>query len=506
MKIRMPRRRIWRVAIYSISFLLVLTAADMILVQMRRTIHPGYDTTRITAPLQPDGSIDYLVAVDNRMSAGVTPDNNAAVLLLQAFGRKALAPKQPPDGVTDRLGMPHLPEQGDYFITHDEYTKQHPEWVREDLTDMNYPFTWPTKVDDLTAHWVKDNTKALSLVTQASRQTRFFIPLFAGYRYETMIEVLLPHLLPFRDCANALNARAIMRIKEGDMAGFRDDVVTAHRIARLLSHQPTLIERLVAMHMEKTTCEVERVALDTGKFSGDQARALATELDALGDLPSFTDAVDQGERVFALDTLQALARQGPVRAGELLNAVLQQPDGGLAPPAVFRFVPIPYEALMRSVNQSNDRLLDILQKPTYQSSIFSFKQWEQQINAKRVEQLSVWDLMNKDWPMQLFAPSMLKILQTETTGQMERRLTQLALMLAAYKSDHGEYPASLADLSPAYLATVPIDLFTEKPLIYSRVENKYVLYSVGPNGEDDHGKKDDLVASTFVMETPPPKH
>ena len=285
MKLRMPRRRTWRVAIYSISFLLVLTAADMILVQMRRTIHPGYDTTRITAPLQPDGSIDYLLAVDNRMSAGVTPENNAAVLLLQAF-----------------------------------------------------------------------------------------------------------------------------------------------------------------------------------------------------------------------------ARQGPVRAGELLNALLQQPDGRLPPPAVFRFVPIPYEASMRSVNQSNDRLLDILQKPTYQSRIFSIKQWEQQIHAKRAEQLSVWDLMNKDWPMQLFAPSMLKILQTETTGQLERRLTQLALMLAAYKSDHGEYPASLAELSPAYLATVPIDLFTGKPLIYSRVEKKYVLYSVGPNGDDDNGKKDDLVASTFVMETPPPEH
>lgn len=141
MKLRMPRRRTWRVAIYSISFLLVLTAADMILVQMRRTIHPGYDTTRITAPLQPDGSIDYLLAVDNRMSAGVTPENNAAVLLLQGF-----------------------------------------------------------------------------------------------------------------------------------------------------------------------------------------------------------------------------ARQGPVRAGELLNALLQQPDGRLPPPAVFRFVPIPYEPCMRSVNQSNDRLLDILQK------------------------------------------------------------------------------------------------------------------------------------------------
>ena len=506
MKPRLPRRRIWRVAIYVSSLLLVLIAADMVLVQMRRKIHPGYDTTRITAPLQPDGSIDYLRAVDNRMSAGITPDNNAAVLLLQAFGRQALASKQPPDGITDRLGMPHLSEHGDYFISHDDYTKQHPQWVRPDAVDLNSPSTWPTQTDELTAQWVRDNNKPLALITQASKQPRFFIPLFAGYRYETMMEVLLPHLPAMHDSANALNARAIMRIREGDMAGFRDDLLTAHRLARLLSHQPTLIERIVAMHMEKTTCEVERVGLATGKISGDQARAMATELDALGDLPSFADAVDQGERVFALDTLQTLARQGPVRAGEILNAVLQQPDGGLAPPAIFRFVPIPYEAAMRSVNESNDQLLALMQHPTYPGRIFSYKQWEQKIQPTRAEQFSVWNLMNKDWPTQLFAPSMLRILQTETTGQMERRLTQLALMLAAYKSDHGEYPASLTDLSPAYLAKVPIDLFTEKPLIYSRVEKKYILYSVGPNGEDDNAKKDDLVASTFVLETPPPKN
>ena len=62
MKLRLPRRRVWRVAIYLGSFLLVLAAADMVLVQARRTIHPGFDTTRLVAPLQEDGSVDYLIA------------------------------------------------------------------------------------------------------------------------------------------------------------------------------------------------------------------------------------------------------------------------------------------------------------------------------------------------------------------------------------------------------------------------------------------------------------
>jgi hypothetical protein len=60
MRLRLPRRRIWRAAIYLTCLLLILTAADLALVRVRRTIHPGYDTTRIVSPTLPDGRVDYV--------------------------------------------------------------------------------------------------------------------------------------------------------------------------------------------------------------------------------------------------------------------------------------------------------------------------------------------------------------------------------------------------------------------------------------------------------------
>src|SRR5215467_16284740 len=44
------------------------------------------ETTYLTEPLRPDGYPDYVAALNQRMSEGVTPDNNAAVLLMKAFG------------------------------------------------------------------------------------------------------------------------------------------------------------------------------------------------------------------------------------------------------------------------------------------------------------------------------------------------------------------------------------------------------------------------------------
>ena len=47
-------------------------------------------------------------------------------------------------------------------------------------------------------------------------------------------------------------------------------------------------------------------------------------------------------------------------------------------------------------------------------------------------------------------------------NEQVQRNVQIAFALAAYKSDHGNYPAKLDDLAPKYLATVLDDLFSGK--------------------------------------------
>jgi hypothetical protein len=64
----------------------------------------------------------------------------------------------------------------------------------------------------------------------------------------------------------------------------------------------------------------------------------------------------------------------------------------------------------------------------------------------------------------------------------------LAIALAAYQCDNGRYGEKLDDLAPKYLASVPEDLFTGKPLVYRPLGNGYVLYSVGVNGKDEGGR------------------
>jgi hypothetical protein len=508
MKLPLPRRRAWRVAIYLGSLLLVLIAADMLLVQWRRRIHPGYDTTRIVAPVQADGSIDYAAAIDEHFGAGITPDNNAAVLLLQALGRGAIPKVQPPDGLTQRLGMPHLPESGDYFIPFDEYCKQHSITEPQDWADQTIPKTWPPKLDDSMQQWVKTNDKPLDVLVRASQRPRFFIPINAGYRYTTLAEVLIPHAGRLRNASRALQARALMRLAGADdVRGFQQDMLALHRWARLIAQQVTMIERLVGMAIETAACQAERAAASGGKIPPDQARAMARDLGEMPDVPSLDEALDYGERYFSLDILQALARRSPTDAGRLINALTGMPEWRFGPPMMFELVPIPYEQLMRTVNHSNDGALAAQRQTTYRQRMAAMDLWQRQVTAREVRQMSLWHLTSPDWPLELFAGPWIQSLQREQSARMERRLTQVVLALAAFKAEHGgAYPAALDELAPAYLPVVPRDLFSDKPLIYARRGDGYILYSVGPNMTDDAGNDrkpaDDILMSIASGQAP----
>lgn len=68
-------------------------------------------------------------------------------------------------------------------------------------------------------------------------------------------------------------------------------------------------------------------------------------------------------------------------------------------------------------------------------------------------------------------------------------VTRTGLALERHRAARGEYPAALDALDPDWLAPVPDDLFTGAPLIYRRTAEGFVLYSAGPDGRDDGGKR-----------------
>ena len=75
-----------------------------------------------------------------------------------------------------------------------------------------------------------------------------------------------------------------------------------------------------------------------------------------------------------------------------------------------------------------------------------------------------------------------------TAQQARRHLLSTRLALRAYRLREGHPPTSLAALVPKYLPSVPQDPFAPLPLVYRVEKGKVVLYSRGPDGDDDGGR------------------
>lgn len=71
-------------------------------------------------------------------------------------------------------------------------------------------------------------------------------------------------------------------------------------------------------------------------------------------------------------------------------------------------------------------------------------------------------------------------------SEATRRLVLADLAVRLYQKEHqGTPPPSLEALVPAILDRVPLDPFTNEPLIYRAVGRGFMLYSTGPDRDDD---------------------
>src|SRR5260370_1107152 len=75
----------------------------------------GKETTFANGRVKKDGYVDYVAALNRRLRQGVTPANNAVVLLWKATGPHPERATMPPE-FFKWMQAPAPPERGDYFI------------------------------------------------------------------------------------------------------------------------------------------------------------------------------------------------------------------------------------------------------------------------------------------------------------------------------------------------------------------------------------------------------
>ncbi len=490
------------------------------------------ETTYITEPLRKDGYPDYVAVLNRQCSEGVTPENNSAVLFWKAVGPGSIY-DQDRERYFRMLGVPPLPEKGDYFADLETYLAQ-PKGDAEadnakaqpkagvnayDLVDPALKRPWSQEEFPVLAAWLAANEKPLALLAEASKRPRRYDPLVCGER-TPLIAVSEPALDAFHrpgDILGALVARAMQRLGQSEADEAWEDLLTCHRFARLVGQGPTGIDAIHAGSLDQKACAAEQVFLTHAHLTSAQVTKMREDLDRLPTMPSVADTLDVRERFEYLDNVLTASREGrsaltgveqAAAVTESLMAAGERGDADNLTNVVKMLRPyaaqmdIDWELVLRTGNAWFDRFVEASRQPTQmarRAALCKLYEDFRKLKAAAADAATLEESLSAD-PAQAFSERAVQVMLISYLPAIEAEivmadrttmtfeLTKLAFALAAYRADHGSFPAALSDLVPQYIREVPQDIYNVAEPHYRQDGAGYLLYSVGPNRKDNGGR------------------
>jgi hypothetical protein len=469
------------------------------------TVSP--ETTYVTGPLEADGSVDYVTALNERLRGEIKPETNANVLLWRALGPRPEGGSNMPGEYFGWLGVEAPAEVGTYFISYERFLDEEVKYWADprplhSRRDRAARWPWSASSDAELAGWMKRVEGPLMLTTTATRRPDYYKPLVPDRTADWspgLVDARLPNVQRCRLLAQALCIRAMLRLNEGKADDAWQDLLVAHRLGRLVARGGSLIELLTGFGIDATARGANITFVGRARLTSASALACRRELEGLAPMSPVAEKIDQGDRFMVLDIMMQTIRQGPRFLETLSNT-----KGALSPRERFSgrlfTLRTDWDPAFRKVNDWFDRSAGATRLPTPDAfqqewdaitgDLRRIKGEVQGIGA--VEKMYCDSHRRGEIQGDIFASLMLpafdKVQHAAERFEQSHRNLRLAFALAAFHADRGRYPAKLDELVPKYLEQVPNDLFTGGPLTYLPNNDGYMLYSVGPNRVDDEGR------------------
>jgi hypothetical protein len=292
------------------------------------------------------------------------------------------------------------------------------------------------------------------------------------------IATLLPHAQQVRGAARFLDLEASARMHHGDHAGATQSLICELRVGESLSEEPLIISQLVRIAVFSIFAERLKEYLVWGEATeGELARLQAAVAEV--DIPhSFTRAM-QGERAIAYQTI--------------LTSDMQDIDSMGGQPSGMPLGSLTANQSLANLRPGDSAMMLTLLTEMVEASKHEFPKAGDEAAAvdARMKQFFADDQQRFIWDRhmltQLLLPAITKMVQSTMERVAAQRVVLATLAVERYRLKHGKLPEKLSDLVPDLLEAVPVDPADGQPLRYRVLEKGFVVYSVGPDKQDDQG-------------------
>jgi hypothetical protein len=313
---------------------------------------------------------------------------------------------------------------------------------------------WRSEMESLLGR----NTACLRLVEQASRIPDCAFPVNWNGGPE---EAKMPHLARFREAARLLGGRAVLLAHAGKGDDALAQCETILRVADHAHRDPTLVPALVAWAIRGIDVDVAESVLSVTDSSPEVCRALQGGVARVDQKAELVGAL-RGERVMDSVWVHAKVRRIWENVGTWASYV-GQTETNVAEYKFLRMMDEQTDALALDWPESYRRAKGV-------SDHFEHRSW-----------------YPGEWINGMVFPVAARALEADERIQARLDGLQIALALKQYKAQNGVYPDSLARLRSAGF-DIPRDRFTGKEFVYRREGAGFLIYSLGPDMDDDNGR------------------
>lgn len=352
---------------------------------------------------------------------------------------------------------------------------------REDLILGERP--WTEAECPLAADWVRRSTPLLdALQRELEQRPKFYAPWVDESGKQFLLNVALDSVQSLRKCAISFSYRSRYYMYHDNRAAALRDIQSIFELSRCSPQQPLLIEALVAYAIQGIAVNALGEWLRQPNLSDDDLKQVAAFLEKAPPLPTIAASL-AGERVYAIGSIVSIvAREERSLEGGKDN--------------YWETSLVCWDEVLREMNRMYDTLEGIAKLGNSTNIDQALTQaFPARPDLVKLQKERPWYLL----PSQrtevvkhafagLFQPAVNAARNAFLKGQVRYELARVYVALERFRRANNAYPATLAELVPAYLPAVPVDPFDSQPMKYLRTpKGGFRAYSVSANGVDDGG-------------------
>jgi hypothetical protein len=307
----------------------------------------------------------------------------------------------------------------------------------------------------------------------------------------SMMAVLLPNLTGFRSLARILCFRAQIQAAGGQYNEAFNSLITCYRFGRLIKQgKKTLVEQLVGIAVEATAIGNMRQIMQHYEIEAPLLAQFQQEFEKAGADEDFKTNM-LIEKFYMYDEIQRCFTDGlgggHLYIKQLMSLFDSEPVG--LPLVELLFSGEGWRILFAHPNKAQtkeqaDALYDFIEETSKMTPAQLHKQREKGLDLNE----QVKSMISGNIFLNNLMPAFGAVHKIDYRIKTDIQSVPVITAALRYKADTGQYPQDLTQFKQAgYITEIPIDPFSDKPLVYKKTDEGFILYSVGLDFKDDGG-------------------